>query len=162
MKKLTKLLSVVSIMSVTALPVFANAKYTISEVATVPRTGEIQEQTVTQALPDISLKDVYFGLDQATLNKNDLDSIKTYAKYLVEHKDVNVNVEGHADERGGDVYNNSLALKRATSVANQLISFGVEKERIAVVSYGKSRPLSTGHDEGSWRVNRRVDLKSYA
>jgi MYXO-CTERM domain-containing protein len=62
-------------------------------------------------------------------------------------------LEGHTDERGGDEYNDWLGLERATRVHDVLVAAGAPADRIDVVSYGKSRPLSDDLNE-----NRRVEL----
>jgi OmpA-OmpF porin, OOP family len=62
-------------------------------------------------------------------------------------------LEGHTDERGTDDYNDWLGLERATRVHDFLVAAGAPADRIDVVSYGKSRPVSTDLNE-----NRRVEL----
>jgi peptidoglycan-associated lipoprotein len=36
-----------------------------------------------------------------------------------------------------------------------LARIGVEAERIRTISYGKDRPVDSGHDETAWAKNRR-------
>jgi peptidoglycan-associated lipoprotein len=37
-----------------------------------------------------------------------------------------------------------------------LVAAGIPDTRLQIVSYGKERPFSTGHDEASWQQNRRA------
>ena len=100
----------------------------------------------------------YFSYDSYDLNQNDSEDIKIQADYLASHPSALVRLEGNTDERGSREYNVTLGWKRATAVANVLKQAGVSKSQIAVVSYGKEKPVATGHDETAYQQNRRVDL----
>ncbi len=63
-------------------------------------------------------------------------------------------IEGHADERGTNGYNLSLAERRATSARNYLIAQGVGADRITTISYGEERPVCREHSESCWAQNR--------
>ena len=39
-----------------------------------------------------------------------------------------------------------------------LVSLGVSADRMKILSYGKSQPLVTGHDEATWQKNRRAQF----
>jgi peptidoglycan-associated lipoprotein len=65
-------------------------------------------------------------------------------------------VEGHCDERGNNEYNLVLGEQRSLAVRSYLIHKGIEKHRIQTISYGEEKPFDTGHDETSWKKNRRV------
>jgi len=69
-----------------------------------------------------------------------------------------VRIEGHADERGSREYNVALANRRAQSVRRLVLFQGAAAEQVDVVSYGEEKPVALGHDEESWRLNRRVEL----
>ena len=55
-------------------------------------------------------------------------------------------------------YNVALGWKRAKAVAAILKQDGVSDSQIAMISYGKERPIAFGHDEASYQQNRRVEL----
>jgi len=65
-------------------------------------------------------------------------------------------VTGHADPRGSDEYNQKLGKDRAQSVADFLVSVGVHKDRIEVISRGEEGVSSDPHD---WPRERRVDIR---
>jgi peptidoglycan-associated lipoprotein len=100
----------------------------------------------------------YFNFDRYDVYENDVDSIKIQANYLVSHPSAKVRLEGNADERGSREYNIALGWKRARAVADILSQEGVSKGQMALVSYGKEKPVAFGHDEDSYRLNRRVNL----
>ncbi len=69
-----------------------------------------------------------------------------------------ITLAGHADERGTEEYNLHLGEKRANSVKRYLQNLGVPNASLRTVSYGEERPANTGHDEGAWAENRRVEF----
>lgn len=88
----------------------------------------------------------------------DYDSYKVNAipSKLDELKDEKIEfikIDGHTDSKGSDEYNFALGLKRANAVKDILIKKGISSEKLSVVSYGESNPISNNDFE-----NRRVDL----
>jgi peptidoglycan-associated lipoprotein len=100
----------------------------------------------------------HFGFDKYDVNQDDIASINVQASYLVAHTSAKVRLEGNADERGSREYNIALGWKRAKAVATILKQQGVGDAQIAMVSYGKEKPVAVGHDESAYSQNRRVDL----
>ncbi len=74
--------------------------------------------------------------------------------------ELTIRLEGHADERGTQEYNLALGERRARAIKMYLISMGVEKDRINILSFGEERFVCVQHDEGCWRKNRRVHFAS--
>ena len=64
-------------------------------------------------------------------------------------------VEGHADERGTREYNLALGDRRANATKDYLMTYGISGNRIAVISYGKERPVNSGSSPLAWSQNRR-------
>jgi len=100
----------------------------------------------------------YFDFDKFDVQQEDVASINVQANYLATHASAKVRLEGNADERGSREYNVALGWKRAKGVAAILEQQGVAQSQIATVSYGKEKPVSLGHDETAYHLNRRVNL----
>jgi len=100
---------------------------------------------------------IYFDFDDSTVQQQYLVVLELHAKFLVE-SGATVTLEGHADERGTQAYNLALGERRGNGVATYLMNYGLSQSQINVVSYGEERPADSGHDEGSWEKNRRVEL----
>ncbi len=100
----------------------------------------------------------YFEYDSNNVEQHDIGPIKAQANYMVEHPSAKVRLEGNTDERGSREYNIALGLRRAQTVEQLMEAQGVSPDQIAVVSYGKERPVALGHDESAWELNRRVHL----
>jgi peptidoglycan-associated lipoprotein len=99
-----------------------------------------------------------FDFNKYDVGQDDVGSIDVQANYLTEHTNAKVRVEGNADERGSREYNIALGWKRAKAIAEILKQHGVNDKQIAMVSYGKEKPVALGHDESSYSQNRRADL----
>ncbi|MGZ6124921.1 MAG: OmpA family protein [Myxococcales bacterium] len=100
---------------------------------------------------------LYFAFDQSFLNE---DARAALAR-LVDSASVpgaRVRIEGNCDERGSVEYNIGLGQRRADAAKSYLVRLGVPEAGISTISYGEERPSLLGHDEESWRENRRDDV----
>lgn len=104
-------------------------------------------------------RSVFFAFDQSTFNDQDKAIVELQGRYLARHPDIHITVAGNTDERGGSEYNLALGQKRAEAVAKSLTLLGVNASQVEATSFGKERPVDTGHNEAAWAKNRRVDLK---
>lgn len=100
---------------------------------------------------------VYFEFDKFTVASHSINTIKKQAKNIIDNN-INVKLEGNADERGSDEYNYALALKRAVSVKDMLVGYGVDESKISLISYGESKPKCLEQTQKCFRENRRVDF----
>ena len=101
---------------------------------------------------------VYFDFDQAVVGSQYESVIVANANFLKDHPDLKVEIQGNCDERGSREYNIALGQRRAEIVKQALELLGVAGSRIETVSFGSEKPAAFGHDETSWRLNRRADL----
>jgi OOP family OmpA-OmpF porin len=64
---------------------------------------------------------------------------------------------GHADSRGDADYNQKLSERRAQSVADYMISQGIDASVIAVSGRGEANPVASNASREGRAKNRRVD-----
>ena len=102
---------------------------------------------------------VYFEYDQFNLTSKSIQALKGVSELMKKNSKITILIEGHADERGTREYNLALGQRRAESVANYLISNGINRNRLITKSYGEERPLSLGSNDVAWSKNRRVEIK---
>lgn len=107
---------------------------------------------------DLSVRTVYFDYNSEDVREDSLLLVRTHGKYLSNHPDRLVRLEGHADERGTREYNLALGEARAKNVREILLLEGTQEEQIELVSFGEERPAAQGTDEESMRLNRRVEI----
>jgi len=101
---------------------------------------------------------VYFDFDRYDIRADGAAIIQAKAAFLSQYPGVRTEIQGHCDERGTEVYNMALGDRRARATYNYITSLGVEGHRLSIVSYGKERPLDSGHNEAAWARNRRAQF----
>jgi len=106
----------------------------------------------------LARRSTYYPFDVSVVQQDDLALVAAHAKYLGEHPDRKVRLEGNCDERGSAEYNLGLGQRRADGVKKLLMAGGARESQIESVSYGKERPKLTCHAERCWKENRRTDI----
>lgn len=112
----------------------------------------------TEVVDPLSQRTVYFGYDESVVSDDAQIIIRAHAEVLVENPDANLEIAGHADERGTREYNLALGDQRAVAVSSFFQEYGVDVSRISVISYGEEVPAVMGSDESAWSLNRRVEF----
>lgn len=98
---------------------------------------------------------VFFATNKSILTTAARDTLRKQSAWMRKNKDITVTVEGHADERGTREYNLALGDRRANAVKDYLLTYGISGGRVAVISYGKERPVNSGSSPLAWSQNRR-------
>lgn len=101
---------------------------------------------------------IYFKYDQYDLDDKGTEVVRYHANILLDNPMQSVTLNGHTDERGTPEYNLALGEKRAQAVAQAMMLFGVEENRIDVVSFGEEQPEDLQSNETAWQKNRRVEI----
>ena len=123
--------------------------------ASIPRPA--QEQTVEQ-----NVQDIHFAFDRYDITPEQQAVLQADAQWLKTHPNSIITIEGHADERGGIVYNLALSDKRAIAVRDALLSMGVSPNQIVFAEgWGKLYPVCNQSDEACWQNNRRAHLSPW-
>ena len=107
----------------------------------------------------LSKRSVHYPFDVSAVQEEDKPIVMAHAKYLSEHPDRKVRIEGNCDERGSNEYNLGLGQRRADGVKKMLILGGAQASQIETISYGEEKPVCTEHKEDCWKQNRRSDIK---
>ncbi len=101
---------------------------------------------------------IHFEYDSAVVKPGEHSKVTAVADYLKSNASNAVKVEGHCDERGTDEYNRALGERRAQAIREELVKAGVDASRIDTISFGRDRPVDTGHSEAAHRKNRRGEF----
>lgn len=99
---------------------------------------------------------VYFDLDSHEIRADARPRLDAQAAWLRQYPNVQIRIEGNADERGTREYNIALGSRRAEAVRSYLIAAGIAFSRIDVISYGKERPIAPGSNEAAHAQNRNA------
>ena len=132
----------------------------LSACSTAKKSGDIEGDVYTgketveylaSGVPDR----VFFATNKSSLTTAARETLRKQATYLRKNKNLNVTIEGHADERGTREYNLALGERRANAARDYLMTYGISGNRISVISYGKERPVDSGSNPLAWSKNRR-------
>ena len=101
-----------------------------------------------------------FDFDSAKLNEEGIATIEEYRRKIgPELTDAYmVVIVGHTDSSGDPKYNMWLSLERANSVADYLISTGINEEQLRVIGRGPKEPIASNDTREGRMQNRRVDI----
>ena len=114
-------------------------------------TGTDTVKELASGVPDR----VFFATNETVLTTASRETLRKQASWLRKNSDINVVLEGHADERGTREYNLALGERRANSAKDYLMTYGISSDRISVLSYGKEKPVDSGSNPLAWSKNRR-------
>lgn len=118
-------------------------------------TSEAEKREFLDKAANFENQDVYFDYDAYTLSEPAKRILDEKIAFVKRYPKVKVTIEGHCDERGTTEYNLALGERRATSALQYMTNSGLSQGNLTTVSYGKERPIATGHDEASYAKNRR-------
>jgi len=85
--------------------------------------------------------------------------VEDAARTLKNHSDLQIEVAGHTDSVGSGDANYGLSARRAKTVRNFLIRYGVDASRMTAVGYGEAQPISDNETAQGRAANRRVELR---
>jgi peptidoglycan-associated lipoprotein len=114
-------------------------------------TGKETVEYLASGVPDR----VFFATNKSSLTTAARETLRKQATYLRKNKNLNITVEGHADERGTREYNLALGERRANAARDYLMTYGISGKRISVISYGKEKPVNPASTPLAWSQNRR-------
>lgn len=106
----------------------------------------------------LAKRSIYYDFNRYEIKEEFVPVIEAHAKFLTEHNDLKVAIQGNCDDRGSREYNLALGQRRADSVKRSMVLLGVSEKQIETVSFGAEKPVALGQDEESWAKNRRSDI----
>lgn len=107
--------------------------------------------------PCDNLAAVYFDYNESALTSTSRESLRNHAE-CVKNRNQALQLEGHCDERGTPEYNIALGERRARSARDYMVSLGVARNKLSMISYGEERPAKYGTGESVWGLNRRCEF----
>ena len=101
---------------------------------------------------------VFFNWDSAALTPRAKQIVGEAAQASQSTKVTKLNVNGYTDTSGPAHYNMKLSLRRAHSVASELVADGVPKQDIVIKGYGETHLLVPTGPNVREPQNRRVEI----
>jgi peptidoglycan-associated lipoprotein len=120
------------------------------------KESEVAPPQAPTPVAPIGLVDIHFDYDKFAIRPDAKSILEKDAKWLQANSQVQVQIEGHCDERGTSEYNMVLGERRAKATKQFLNAMGIDAKRLSTISYGKERPICTEHDESCYAKNRHA------
>lgn len=103
---------------------------------------------------------IRFSFDKSNVSDEYITIIKGIVDFLQKNSQSNIICKGHTDQHGSEAYNLALGQRRAEAVKKELISNGIQEERIETVSLGENEPLTIAYNASAYAQNRRVECST--
>ena len=106
----------------------------------------------------LKLEKIQFEKGVSELQKNNTNLFNNIAKAASYCPDQVIFINGYTDTNGSAKANQALSQQRAEAVMNQLVSLGLNPERLMAEGYGEVRPIASNETEEGRAKNRRIEL----
>ncbi len=107
----------------------------------------------------ITLNNVFFDFNKADLKMESFVELDKLTELMQKNPTIKIEISGHTDNKGDDLYNQTLSQKRAESVVNYLVQKGIVKTRLTAKGYGETQPIAPNDTEENKAKNRRTEVK---
>jgi len=104
---------------------------------------------------------IYFNMDQYDLG-NSFGTLLGLKDLMKTFSDYQCILTGHTDNEGSAAYDQKLSERRANTVKNYFISYGIDPVRLKSIGYGSRKSANKSEVEVAegWK-NRRVEVRLY-
>lgn len=106
----------------------------------------------------VALPNIEFAYEKADLTEAGRETLGQVVRFMNDQPEIHLDVWGHTDWKGAELYNLRLSQKRAASVVKFLIEQGIAGPRLKSAGFGETRPLADNETEEGRERNRRVEL----
>jgi OOP family OmpA-OmpF porin len=106
-----------------------------------------------------TLQGVNFEYNSALLTGESRPTLNEVATDMKRYPRLQIQLQGHTDNRGSDAYNLKLSQERAQSVREYLITQGVGAQQLTAKGYGESQPTANNSTDAGRAENRRVVMQ---
>lgn len=106
----------------------------------------------------IILRNIFFEFNKHQLLPTSFPELEKLYSYLQKNEKVVIEIAGHTDSVGTEIYNAALSEARASSVIAYLEEKGIDQNRMTAKGYGESRPVVSNNSEQGRAMNRRVEF----
>lgn len=121
----------------------------------IPRPAE----DLPMVVAEIRMNNVFFDFDKSSLRSESMLELDRWVKMLRENPSVSLEIEGHTDSVGTDIYNLGLSKRRVMAVAKYIGEQGIATRRLTARGFGEKKPVATNETAEGRQANRRVEVK---
>jgi outer membrane protein OmpA-like peptidoglycan-associated protein len=102
--------------------------------------------------------DLLFDLGQAKLKPGGRRALANLARFMSQHPERKIVIEGFTDNSGSPQANQRLSEQRAAAVRAALVREGIQPSRIEARGLGAAYPVASNDHTGGRQLNRRVEI----
>ncbi len=106
----------------------------------------------------VKIEKLYFRQDTTLFKNNSVEVLTELADFLNANKSVQIEIGGHTNGIPDHDYCDALSLARADTVADYLISQGVDPKSLKTKGYGKRKPVASNNSVAGRALNQRVEI----
>jgi len=110
---------------------------------------------------DFKVEPVLFETNSAEISSQYQSILNEVVKLMNENPRYRLQLSGHADSQGSDIYNQQLSEMRAKACFLYLRTKELSTDRMFIKGFGEKNPAGDNLTEEGRQQNRRVDLKAY-
>jgi OmpA-OmpF porin, OOP family len=155
-----------------AFSIFGSSKYQVTAEAEgyIPRTVIVDPKgatgntiirniELTSAGGTIVLNHLIFAQGKAVIDPKSFAELDEVVAMLKENSKMEIQLEGHTDNRGNAEANLKLSQSRVDAVKKYMVSKGIAKDRVKTKAFGGSKAIATEDTEEARAKNRRVEMR---
>ena len=117
--------------------------------------------------PEIRIKErsefvfepIYFDVDEAIIKPEYENFLLKMIRIINGHSDLRVQITGHTDSDGSDIYNEDLSKRRSQAIIDFFIQHGIKVDKLNIEFKGEKNPIDTNKTPEGKKHNRRVDFE---
>lgn len=117
------------------------------------------DELCRRAFENLHLPPVSFHESSAEIREASFVSLERITEFARDCPSVTIEIRGHTDASGNESWNRKLSQSRARSVAEHLVSNGVDPERLIVRGLGSSEPIADNSTAQGREANRRIEFE---
>ncbi|MBK7296787.1 MAG: OmpA family protein [Flavobacteriales bacterium] len=102
---------------------------------------------------------IQFEYGSSAIGEGSEEVLVEISGLLRQHPQLQLIIEAHTDNIGGDQFNIELSQERATSVVNYLVGNDISNERLMPIGHGENQPIASNKSEKGRSQNRRVEFR---
>ena len=106
----------------------------------------------------ISFADFLFDFDKSDVRFSEIGKMDKLVEYMKSNRNIEIGIDGHADPRGTNAYNQPLSQRRVDAIKDILVNAGISADKIQTGAFGKTQLKCNESTESCWRRDRRVEV----
>ena len=106
----------------------------------------------------VKMNNIFFEYKSVNLASESFPELNRIVDEMNQNPTMEIEIEGHTDDKGSHEYNIKLSGDRAGIVRKHLLAKGVKDNRVKAVGYGETKPIAPNDTEEGRAINRRVEF----